>query len=207
MYSASNKLFYNKARPSPIYKLSGLKKLPDGSKLFGQMSLKNSKYSILRDLKLVISQSDVGNKHKTENMKHFKQIIRGLIITMMLLSCNSKDKIIGEWERYGDIESGTLINIEKFGDSYQGSIMNLVGDNEMFGWQIGDICWKNISLVETNKYKAIGVLKGFENYQSIIRESEIILVIVNENTLLVKDFVTNKKIIGEGKERRYKRVK
>lgn len=140
-------------------------------------------------------------------MKHFKQIISGLIITMMLLSCNSNDKIIGEWERYGDFNSGALIKIEKFGDSYQGSIMNLIGDDEKYGWQIGDVCWKNISLVETNKYKASGIGKGFENYKPVIKESDIILVIENENTLLVKGFVSDKNIIGEGKERRYKRVK
>ncbi len=40
-------------------KRQAVKKLPDDSKLFGQVSLKNSKYSILKDLKLVFSQSAV----------------------------------------------------------------------------------------------------------------------------------------------------
>lgn len=139
-------------------------------------------------------------------MKTFKTTVCFFLL-LFLMSCNSKDRIIGEWERYGDFQSGALVKIEKFGDSYQGSLKNLVGDDEMVGWQIGDVCWKNISLVETNKYKASGLVKGFDNFQPAIREADIILVIENENTLLVKNYVSDKWLTGEGKERRYKRIK
>lgn len=139
-------------------------------------------------------------------MKTFKTVLYFFLL-IFLMSCNSKDKIIGEWERYGDSYSGALIKIEKFGDSYQGSIMNLVEDDEMYGWQIGDVCWKNISLAERNKYKASSVNKGFEYGRPIIDESDIIFIIENENTLLVRNLVTDKNIVGEGKVRRYKRIK
>ncbi len=85
--------------------------------------------------------------------------------------------------------------------------MNLVDEDEIMGWQIGDICWKDITLIETNKYKAIGLSKGFEYGKPNIYEADVLIMIENENTLLVKDFVTDKTIKGEGKERRYKRVK
>jgi curved DNA-binding protein CbpA len=55
-----------------------VKKLPDDRKIFGQVSLKNSKYSILRDLKLVFSQSDViGNLNKTtqQTLKDYYKIL------------------------------------------------------------------------------------------------------------------------------------
>jgi hypothetical protein len=145
------------------------------------------------------------NNFKVINMKTIKTAIYFFLL-LFLMSCNSKDKIIGEWERYGDFGSGGLVKIEKFGDSYQGSKMNLVGNDENYGWQIGDVCWKNITPIETNKYKASGVAKGFDYGRQIIKEADVILVIENENTLLVKDFVTDKTIEGEGKERRFKRI-
>lgn len=128
---------------------------------------------------------------------------------IFLFSCNSNDKIIGEWECYGDpYYSGQLIKIEKFGNSYQGLRMNLLDNDEIKGWQLGDVCWKNITVVETNKYKLNGVAKGFDEYgKQIIVESDQIIIIDNENTLLIKNFVSDKTKLGEGKERRYKRIK
>ena len=141
-------------------------------------------------------------------MKHFKQIISGLLVTLMLLSCNSKNKIIGEWECYGDpIYGGQLIKIEKFGSDYNGIRMNLLSDDESRGWNIGDICWKNIRFIEKNKYSVSKVGKGVQNGVQIIDESDGIIIIEDNDVLITRDLVTDKRITGEGKERRYKRVK
>ena len=140
-------------------------------------------------------------------MKTFKTTLYSFLL-LLLLSCNSNDKIIGEWECYGDTYySGQLIKIEKFGDSYQGLRMNLINNDEIVGWQLGDVCWKNITTIEKNKYKLSGVSKGFKYGKQVIGESDQIIIIDNENTLLIKNFVSDKTKLGEGKERRYKRIK
>lgn len=140
-------------------------------------------------------------------MKQIQNFIIVIIISAIILSCDTKVNIIGKWERYGDSKAGALVKIEKFGDNYQGVLLNLVGENEQSGWTIGDVCWKNITLIEKNKYKAIAIGKGLQNGVSQIVECDIIITLKGNGILFVRNFVTDNTFIGEGKERKYERIK
>lgn len=126
---------------------------------------------------------------------------------VFLFSCNSKDKIAGEWECYGDSHySGQLIKIEKIGSSFQGIRLNLINEDEELGWNVGDVCWKNITFIERDKYKVSSVAKGVIYGEPKIKESDGLIVLESEDVLLIRNLVTDGTITGEGKERRYKRI-
>jgi hypothetical protein len=127
---------------------------------------------------------------------------------IILFSCNSKDKIVGEWECYGDpIYSEQLIKIEKIGKSFQGTKMNLIkGDAERM-WNIGDVYWKNITSIENNKYRVSSVTKAVIYDEPKIKESDGLIELESEDILTFQYLVTDGTVVGKGKVRRFKRIK
>lgn len=115
------------------------------------------------------------------------------------MSCDSKDKIVGEWKKS---KTGRIIKIEAFGDMYQGTIMTNIDTDEITGWRVGDIGWTEIKYMQKNKYKAIGRAKG----DGVILEENIIITFIDDNTISAKAEISDDRINGSGEEDIFRRV-
>jgi hypothetical protein len=86
-------------------------------------------------------------------MQTIKSITFILLITLLFLSCNQQDKLIGKWERFGDQFKGMTIQIKNEGGSFKAEIIETTDAIELNGFVKGDIKWKDIKNISENKYE------------------------------------------------------
>ena len=112
------------------------------------------------------------------------------------------------WKSFDDpLKSGQIIQVEKFGDTYQGFKMNLTERNNdaARGWKIGDVTWKNISFAEKGKYKVSIVRRAVIDGEFKTKEFDGLIIFETEKIIKVRDLVSDKEILDE--ENRYERIK
>jgi len=86
-------------------------------------------------------------------MKTIKTTLLIFISALLITSCQKKDKLLGSWERYGDMHTGMKIQVVKEGESFKASITLATDSNKIGGFVKGDIKWKNIKNTTENKYE------------------------------------------------------
>jgi hypothetical protein len=88
-------------------------------------------------------------------------IILNLVI---LISCSkTDDKIVGKWERINDSNKGMVIEVTKEKDKYVGRIVNVTKENNTLRFAVDDVKWKEIELIDANKFKYQDLYKSIEN--------------------------------------------
>lgn len=143
------------------------------------------------------SKSLIGKK----NMRRIKKLIIISILLGLMNGCNTKDLIVGEWERYDDLNKGTIIRVEKIGECYNAFLVKINESMYSYGFRTGEIYWKDVVKIEKNKYKALCLFKGYENSRQIFGYSEQYIILISNDSLVTKNFISDERLISGGEHK------
>lgn len=114
-----------------------------------------------------------------------------------LFSCNSRDNLIGRWQRIGDQLSGMQIDISKVNSIYSATIVRLADNDSLLPFAIGDIKWKNIRLTGENKYDYEDLQKYQEQFGSLFTNKyQDSYLTVSNDTIKTRVFSKGEEIVG-----------
>ena len=83
-----------------------------------------------------------------------------VLLYITILSCNSEQKITGEWKRIRGGSMGMVVNVIKEKDYYVGRVIKKSDTSNIIQFEVGDIKWKDIEFIEGGKYKFKDQTKG-----------------------------------------------
>lgn len=119
-----------------------------------------------------------------------------LLITIALLfllfsACKQKiNPLEGKWERYDDPSNGSVIQVERVGDNYQGKLIKVSGELQDLGFEKNEVKWKHISEKKAGHYKGLDLLKAVNKAGAVAysRYEEADFILENDDILLVSAF-------------------
>lgn len=86
---------------------------------------------------------------------------------------STADNLVGEWERFGDNAEGSIINIEKVGDSYQATLEKVTGTLIDLGFAVGDLKMENVIWSSDTSYTGKDLFRyeggGYEYRDSALK--------------------------------------
>jgi len=94
-----------------------------------------------------------------------------LIIAILLsVSCTEEDadRLVGKWERFDDDAAGSIVKVQRVGDTYQGTLIEIKGKLKGLGFKRGDIKWKEITFKQINSYEGSDLLKGVDKWNKVV---------------------------------------
>ena len=129
-----------------------------------------------------------------------------LLISLFIVSCQKKDELIGDWERFGDSFSGLKIQVKKEGESFKAIIVETTDScKSLGGFVVGDIKWKNIKNTEASKYEFEDLIKGEITAGRFEPSYDIsYLELFSENELRTRGFSKGLEVIGT--EQKWRRI-
>ncbi len=133
-----------------------------------------------------------------------------LLATLFFTACNNQkeaDKIIGKWERFDDHAAGSILVVKKTGTNYEASLEHISGVLSDYGFEIGDIKWRNITHIENNQYTGEDLLKSVDRTGEIVqtRYDAVGLSLVASDILQLKGLEEGEESIGTNQ--RWRRLK
>lgn len=95
------------------------------------------------------------------------KIVLSIMLIAIFTSCHKTDNIVGIWERIGNNEDfkGMRVQVTEEGDSYKAVVIATTDKCNFYGFNRGDVKWKNIKKTAENSYKYEGLLKSGSNYK------------------------------------------
>jgi hypothetical protein len=113
--------------------------------------------------------------------------------------------IEGKWERFGDGAAGSIVQVEKVGDKWLGTLLKPMGDLEKYRFKTGEIVWKDLQKVANQKYRGTVLRKRIDSYQ--FTYEEFLFELSDENNLRLIPFVATPTYTQpEGNPRTFKRI-
>ena len=113
--------------------------------------------------------------------------------------------IEGKWERYGDGAAGSIVQVDKLGDKWFGTLLKPMGDLEIYRFKTGEIVWKDLQKVANQKYRGTVLRKRIDSYQ--FTYEEFLFELSDENNLRLIPFVATPTYTQpEGTPRTFKRI-
>ncbi|MDP1623783.1 MAG: hypothetical protein Q8M08_15765 [Bacteroidales bacterium] len=131
-------------------------------------------------------------------MKSVNLILFILISISLLTSCKKEDKLVGNWERYGDRFEGMKIHVVKEGESFKASIVFVTDSIKLGGFVVGDIKWKNIKKITDNKYEFEDLAKKQSIYTDKFEPSYVLanLEMITDDEIHTRNFSKGLEAIG-----------
>ena len=128
-------------------------------------------------------------------MKNFLALI--LSLSLILLSCQRKDEVIGVWVRQGDLLSGMKVQVIKKGNIINGVIVYTTDYTKSSGFIENDIKWKGIKNVEGNDFEFYDLAKSVNNNGDIIEVYyDRARLIVENNIIYIRGYTKGRETIG-----------
>jgi len=133
-----------------------------------------------------------------------------LLITFFITSCTTntnQDKIIGIWERYDDRAAGTLVEVEKINDYFEGKILRSSGELAEDGFVENDIKWRNILKNTEDDFTGEDLSKAIDKFGKVRSSSyhKVSFEVIAEDILTITYFVKGTDEFGI--EQRWKRIR
>ena len=113
-----------------------------------------------------------------------KNIILFLSLTIIFLSCQRNDKIIGVWEREGDAFAGMKVEVIRSGNNLNGIIIYSPEYSKTRGFVENDIKWKDIKNIEVDSYEFKSLQKTTDNYGNIINVDYVLTRLEIKNNII-----------------------
>ena len=137
----------------------------------------------------------------------FAKVCFVVLSVLFFSSCQNNDKIIGTWERYGDVLEGMRIKVVKEGEHLKGTIIYSTDFSKERGFAEGDVKWKNIKKMTDAKYEYEDLKKTRVPYSDLFEPSYGLsnLELVSENEIYTRVFSKGTEYVGT--EQKWKRVK
>ena len=121
------------------------------------------------------------------------KILQSILLIAILTSCHKTDNIVGIWERIGDNEKfkGMRILVTDEGDSFKAVILETTDKCNFYGFNNGDLKWKNIKKTAENvyEYEYEGLLKSGSNYEVESSDYKPYYLKIMNDTLIYTCFV------------------
>jgi len=119
-------------------------------------------------------------------------------IVIFLIGCSKTDFLIGKWERMEDEASGTIVEVKKMGDTYQGKLIKPAGILNELGFAEGDVKWRDIRVISENKWEGKDLEKEVDTTGAITSADykEVRFTFFSDGTLEVRRFAKEEEIIG-----------
>lgn len=128
-------------------------------------------------------------------MKKFVILI--LSLSLIVLSCQREDEIIGTWVRTGDELSGMKVQVIKQGNILNGVIVYSTNYTKSKGFIENDIKWKGIKNIEGKNFEFEDLAKTVDNYSIIIDvDYSLARLIIENNIIYIRMYTKGTEQIG-----------
>ena len=122
-------------------------------------------------------------------------MVKKIVLSITLLLCMlffagvafCFPSIEGQWERFGDGAAGSIVQVEKVGDKWLGTLLKPMGDLEKYRFKTGEIVWKDLQKVGKQKFRGTVLRKRIDSYQ--FTYEEFLFEVSDENNLRLIPFV------------------
>lgn len=95
-----------------------------------------------------------------------------IALCFFMTSCQEKkDLLMGKWERFGDQMAGAVVEVDRIGVTFQGTLIHLSSELELSGFVVGDIKWNGVTKKDNESYEGQDLEKR-QNTEGLITGSE-----------------------------------
>ncbi len=126
-------------------------------------------------------------------------------IIVLMIGC-TQDPIIGQWQRFGDEASGTIVQVELVGKLHHGRLLKPAGILNELGFAINDVKWLDVFPIGPNRWRGKDLVKvpDVNGNVEAAKYKDAYFTLLGDGVLEIRKFVEEEEI---GTVQKWRRIK